>query len=74
MVGVWLCAQVCRFCPAGMSVVNSMVSGEEGSSVSVECLYSERYRYCTCYAVPKPLSICLTIKLLSMRFREPQII
>lgn len=31
--------------PAGMSVVNSMVSGEEGGSVTVECLYSERYRY-----------------------------
>ncbi|XP_051252768.1 polymeric immunoglobulin receptor isoform X1 [Dicentrarchus labrax] len=28
----------------GMSVVNSQVSGEEGSSVTVECLYSERYR------------------------------
>ncbi|XP_029929413.1 polymeric immunoglobulin receptor isoform X2 [Myripristis murdjan] len=28
----------------GMSVVNSRVSGEEGSSVTVECLYSERYR------------------------------
>ncbi|KAM3603864.1 uncharacterized protein V6R79_003156 [Siganus canaliculatus] len=28
----------------GMSAVNSQVSGEEGSSVTVECLYSERYR------------------------------
>ncbi|XP_030015297.1 polymeric immunoglobulin receptor [Sphaeramia orbicularis] len=28
----------------GMSVVNSRLSGEEGSSVTVECLYSERYR------------------------------
>lgn len=28
----------------GMSVVNSKLSGEEGSSVTVECLYSERYR------------------------------
>ncbi|KAM4605008.1 polymeric immunoglobulin receptor isoform 2-T2 [Polymixia lowei] len=28
----------------GMSVVNSRVSGEEGNSVTVECLYSERYR------------------------------
>ncbi|KAF7222900.1 polymeric immunoglobulin receptor [Nothobranchius furzeri] len=28
----------------GMSVVNSRMSGEEGSSVTVECLYSERYR------------------------------
>ncbi|XP_078143798.1 polymeric immunoglobulin receptor isoform X2 [Centroberyx gerrardi] len=28
----------------GMTVVNSRVSGEEGSSVTVECLYSERYR------------------------------
>ncbi|KAE8291348.1 Polymeric immunoglobulin receptor [Larimichthys crocea] len=28
----------------GISVVNSHVSGEEGSSVTVECLYSERYR------------------------------
>ncbi|XP_039999986.1 polymeric immunoglobulin receptor isoform X2 [Xiphias gladius] len=28
----------------GMSVVNSRLSGEEGSSVAVECLYSERYR------------------------------
>ncbi len=28
-----------------MSVVNSQVSGEEGSNVTVECLYSERYRY-----------------------------
>lgn len=28
----------------GMSIVNSRVSGEEGGSVTVECLYSERYR------------------------------
>ncbi|XP_022060802.1 polymeric immunoglobulin receptor isoform X1 [Acanthochromis polyacanthus] len=28
----------------GMSVPHSRVSGEEGSSVTVECLYSERYR------------------------------
>ncbi|XP_017552565.1 polymeric immunoglobulin receptor isoform X1 [Pygocentrus nattereri] len=28
----------------GMSVETSMVSGEEGGSVSVKCLYSERYR------------------------------
>ncbi|KAI3375298.1 hypothetical protein L3Q82_021801, partial [Scortum barcoo] len=28
----------------GMSVVNSQVSGEEGSNVTVECLYSERNR------------------------------
>ncbi|CAI5642157.1 unnamed protein product [Oreochromis niloticus] len=28
----------------GVSVVNSMVSGEEGSSVTVQCLYSERFR------------------------------
>ncbi|KAI4882179.1 hypothetical protein NFI96_005780 [Prochilodus magdalenae] len=28
----------------GMSVVNSMVSGEEGGSVSVQCLYSEKHR------------------------------
>lgn len=28
----------------GMSVVNSRVSGEEGSNVTVECLYSKRYR------------------------------
>ncbi|XP_049889300.1 polymeric immunoglobulin receptor isoform X1 [Epinephelus moara] len=28
----------------GMSVVNSRVSGEEGSSLTVECHYSERYR------------------------------
>ncbi|XP_053294408.1 polymeric immunoglobulin receptor [Pleuronectes platessa] len=28
----------------GMSVVNNILTGEEGSSVSVECLYSERYR------------------------------
>ncbi|KAM4552353.1 polymeric immunoglobulin receptor isoform 2-T2 [Odontesthes bonariensis] len=28
----------------GMSAVNSRLSGEEGSSVTVECLYSERYR------------------------------
>ncbi|KAM6948641.1 polymeric immunoglobulin receptor [Aplochiton taeniatus] len=28
----------------GMSVVNSRLSGEEGSSISVECLYSEKYR------------------------------
>ncbi|XP_044076030.1 polymeric immunoglobulin receptor isoform X1 [Siniperca chuatsi] len=28
----------------GMSVVNSQLSGEEGSSVTVECIYSERYR------------------------------
>ncbi|XP_074506402.1 polymeric immunoglobulin receptor isoform X2 [Sebastes fasciatus] len=28
----------------GMSVVNSRLSGEEGSSVTVECNYSERYR------------------------------
>uniref|UniRef100_A0A3P8TVH4 Polymeric immunoglobulin receptor n=1 Tax=Amphiprion percula TaxID=161767 RepID=A0A3P8TVH4_AMPPE len=28
----------------GMSVLHSSVSGEEGSSVTVECLYSERYR------------------------------
>ncbi|KAM6920469.1 polymeric immunoglobulin receptor isoform 1-T2 [Lycodopsis pacificus] len=28
----------------GMSVVNSRLSGEEGSSVTVECRYSERYR------------------------------
>ncbi|XP_074543854.1 polymeric immunoglobulin receptor [Halichoeres trimaculatus] len=28
----------------GMSVVNNQVTGEEGKSVTVECLYSERYR------------------------------
>ncbi|XP_030607468.1 polymeric immunoglobulin receptor isoform X2 [Archocentrus centrarchus] len=28
----------------GMSVMNSVVSGEEGGTVAVECLYSERYR------------------------------
>ncbi|XP_034557967.1 polymeric immunoglobulin receptor [Notolabrus celidotus] len=28
----------------GMSVVNSQVTGEEGRSVTVECLYSESYR------------------------------
>ncbi|XP_026170365.1 polymeric immunoglobulin receptor [Mastacembelus armatus] len=28
----------------GMSVVNSHLTGEEGSSVTAECLYSERYR------------------------------
>ncbi|XP_028283991.1 polymeric immunoglobulin receptor isoform X2 [Parambassis ranga] len=28
----------------GMSVVNSRVSSEEGGTVTVECLYSERYR------------------------------
>ncbi|XP_008297790.1 polymeric immunoglobulin receptor isoform X1 [Stegastes partitus] len=28
----------------GMSILHSRVSGEEGSSVTVECLYSERYR------------------------------
>ncbi|XP_020328681.1 polymeric immunoglobulin receptor [Oncorhynchus kisutch] len=28
----------------GMSVVNSMVSGEEGTSVTVQCLYSQGYR------------------------------
>ncbi|XP_060899977.1 polymeric immunoglobulin receptor isoform X1 [Labrus mixtus] len=28
----------------GMSVVNTQVTGEEGGSVTVECLYSERYR------------------------------
>ncbi|XP_070775026.1 polymeric immunoglobulin receptor [Enoplosus armatus] len=28
----------------GMSVVNSQLSGEEGSSVTAECVYSERYR------------------------------
>lgn len=28
-----------------MSVVNSMVSGEEGTSVTVQCLYSQGYRY-----------------------------
>ncbi|KAM8849352.1 polymeric immunoglobulin receptor [Spinachia spinachia] len=28
----------------GMSVVNSRLSGEEGSSVTVECHYSEKYR------------------------------
>ncbi|MEQ2261024.1 hypothetical protein XENORESO_004480 [Xenotaenia resolanae] len=28
----------------GMLVVNSRMSGEEGSSVTIECLYSERYR------------------------------
>ncbi|XP_070701178.1 polymeric immunoglobulin receptor [Pempheris klunzingeri] len=28
----------------GLSVVNSQVSGEEGSSITIECLYSERYR------------------------------
>ncbi|XP_073346795.1 polymeric immunoglobulin receptor isoform X2 [Pagrus major] len=28
----------------GLSVVNSEVSGEEGSSVTVECLYGDRYR------------------------------
>ncbi|XP_034470751.1 polymeric immunoglobulin receptor [Hippoglossus hippoglossus] len=28
----------------GMSVVNNILTGEEGSSVSVECLYSKRYR------------------------------
>ncbi|MEQ2311802.1 hypothetical protein AMECASPLE_024339 [Ameca splendens] len=27
-----------------MSVVNSRMSGEVGSSVTIECLYSERYR------------------------------
>uniref|UniRef100_A0A3Q3BE61 Ig-like domain-containing protein n=1 Tax=Kryptolebias marmoratus TaxID=37003 RepID=A0A3Q3BE61_KRYMA len=29
----------------GVSAVNSRVSGEEGSSVTVQCLYSERYRH-----------------------------
>ena len=28
----------------GMSVVNSRLSGEEGTSVTVECQYSEKYR------------------------------
>nr|XP_020460209.1 CMRF35-like molecule 8 isoform X1 [Monopterus albus] len=28
----------------GMSIVNSQLTGEEGSSVTAECLYSERYR------------------------------
>lgn len=28
----------------GMSVVNTQLSGEEGSSLTVECLYSERHR------------------------------
>ncbi|KAM9719698.1 polymeric immunoglobulin receptor [Menidia menidia] len=28
----------------GMSAVNSRLSGEEGSSVTVECLYSEKYK------------------------------
>ncbi|KAM6990213.1 polymeric immunoglobulin receptor [Tautogolabrus adspersus] len=28
----------------GMSVVNTQVTGEEGRSVTVECLYSDRYR------------------------------
>lgn len=28
----------------GMSAVNSRMSGEEGSTVTIECLYSERYR------------------------------
>ncbi|CAJ1071530.1 polymeric immunoglobulin receptor [Xyrichtys novacula] len=28
----------------GMTVVNSQVTGEEGKSVKVECLYSEKYR------------------------------
>lgn len=28
----------------GMSIVNNRVSGEEGSSVTVECFYSEKYR------------------------------
>ncbi|XP_076601268.1 polymeric immunoglobulin receptor isoform X3 [Chaetodon auriga] len=28
----------------GLSVVSSQLSGEEGSSITVECLYSERYR------------------------------
>lgn len=32
---------------AGMSIVNSRVSSEEGGTVTVECLYSERYRYST---------------------------
>ncbi len=30
---------------SGMTAVNSRLSGEEGSSVTAECLYSERYRY-----------------------------
>lgn len=30
---------------AGVSVVNSMVSGEEGSSLTVQCLYTQRFRY-----------------------------
>ncbi|KAM4728001.1 polymeric immunoglobulin receptor [Anableps anableps] len=28
----------------GMSIVNNRISGEEGSTVTIECLYSERYR------------------------------
>ncbi|XP_005952572.3 CMRF35-like molecule 7 [Haplochromis burtoni] len=28
----------------GVSVVNSMVSGEEGSSLTVQCLYTQRFR------------------------------
>lgn len=35
------------FFPAGMSAVNSRLSGEEGDSITAECLYSERYRYLT---------------------------
>uniref|UniRef100_A0A8C2XHZ1 Polymeric immunoglobulin receptor n=1 Tax=Cyclopterus lumpus TaxID=8103 RepID=A0A8C2XHZ1_CYCLU len=49
--GVWNSRRCRLHVHQGMSVVNSRLSGEEGSSVTVECHYSERYRY---ISLPSP--------------------
>uniref|UniRef100_A0A3Q4N0Q5 Ig-like domain-containing protein n=1 Tax=Neolamprologus brichardi TaxID=32507 RepID=A0A3Q4N0Q5_NEOBR len=38
----------------GVSVVNSIVSGEEGSSLTVQCLYTQRLRYLPVTSPPTP--------------------
>uniref|UniRef100_A0A3B5LDQ7 Polymeric immunoglobulin receptor n=1 Tax=Xiphophorus couchianus TaxID=32473 RepID=A0A3B5LDQ7_9TELE len=43
----------------GMSAVNSRMSGAEGSAVTIECLYSERYRHLTFSPLTKKASFLL---------------
>uniref|UniRef100_A0A3B4GV84 Polymeric immunoglobulin receptor n=1 Tax=Pundamilia nyererei TaxID=303518 RepID=A0A3B4GV84_9CICH len=45
---------------AGVSVVNSMVSGEEGSSLTVQCLYTQRFRYLKKWCRSGDPSSCLS--------------
>lgn len=53
---------------AGMSVENGMVSGEEGSSVTVQCLYSERFRYLV--LLWRILSTFYPLKLLELSLKK----